>query len=104
VLRFKYSDLGKIPSLLDDIKAEIRKNCPKMIEEKSKVVLTKYEPDHVSVEVNCHFDMNPGTGEYVETRQKVLLSIADAVQKNNIEFALPSIYYETTRSDAILAG
>jgi small-conductance mechanosensitive channel len=105
VVRFKYSDLDKIPRLLDDIKAEIHKNCPKLIDDRCKVVLTKYEPDHVRAEVNCHFDMNPDTDEYVETRQKVLLSIANTVQKNNVEFALPSIYYETTRPDAtILAG
>ena len=99
LLRFKYSDLQKLSGVLAAIKAEIQRNCPKLIIDGSKpfrAVLTAYEPDHVRVEVDCHFEINPGSGEYVETRQQVLLSIANAVKENEIEFALPSMFYATS--------
>ena len=86
--------MRRLPAVLEAIKAEIQRNCPRLIIDGSKpfrAVLTAYEPDHVRVEVDCHFEINPGSGEYVETRQQVLLSIANAVKESEIEFALPSM-------------
>lgn len=57
-LRMKYADMDRLPKILQDIKDQIQKNCPKLISDGSKpfqVVLTNYEPDHVQVTVNCKF-------------------------------------------------
>jgi hypothetical protein len=101
LIRFKYSDLNKIPVALDDIKREIQNSCPKLIVDGSKpfeAVLIQYEPDHVQAMIKCHFNIKPGSAEYVETRQNLLLSIARAVKNNDMEFAIPSIHYKTTES------
>lgn len=98
ILRFKYSDLDKLPMILGDIKSVIQANCPKLITDGSKpfqALLTRYEADHVEAVINCHFDIEPASGESAEMRQKVMLSIAEAVKRNGIEFAIPSIFYRT---------
>jgi len=99
-LRFRYSDLYDLPQVLDTIKDEIRKNCDEevLILDGSKAfeaVLTGYEPDHVEAEVTCSFNLKPGSAEYVEQRQQVLLSIANALRRHRVEFAIPSIRYHT---------
>jgi len=104
ILRFRYSDLYKLPKVLDSIKDEIRKNCDSdaLILDGSKpfdAVLTKYEPDHVQAEVVVCFDLKPGSHEFIQQRQRVLLSIAYALQANNVAFAIPSIRYHTGTDD-----
>jgi small-conductance mechanosensitive channel len=97
-LRFSYDDLEKLPFVLDDIKSEIKASCPKLILDGSKpfqAVLSSYENDHVQAIINCHFDIAPGSSEFVDNRQQALLAIARAIRKNEIKFALPSIYYQT---------
>jgi small-conductance mechanosensitive channel len=104
LLRFKYSDLDKIPAALDDIKREIQNSCPKLIVDGSKpfqAVLVQYEPDHVQAVINCHFNIKPGSAEYVETKQNLLLSIARAVKNNDMEFAIPSISFQTNDNGPI---
>ena len=99
VLRFKYKDLEKLPYVLSEIKDEIRGSCPKLIVDGSKpfqAILQSYEPDHVAAVVNCHFDIPPATGEFVDNRQQVLLAIARAMKQHEVDFALPSILYETS--------
>jgi MscS family membrane protein len=102
LLRFKYSDLDLLPLVLDDIKDEIKTTCsPKLILDGSKPfrsALTGYQADHIQAVVSCHFDIPPGTCEYVDCRQEVLLAIARALEKNNVTFALPSIVYKTSGS------
>ena len=98
ILRFKYSDLEKLPMVLEDIKRGIQANCPKLITDGSKpfqALLTQYEADHVQAVINCHFDIEPTSGESAEMRQMVMLSIAEATKRNDIEFAIPSIFYRT---------
>jgi small-conductance mechanosensitive channel len=97
-LRFKYSDLDKLPSVLEDIKNEIAVSCPKLVLDGSKpfhAVLEKYEPDHVQAAVDCHFDIQPASSEYLENQQEVVLAINRAVKRRGLEFALPSIAYKT---------
>ena len=94
LVRLKYSDIKKLRTILEDIKGMIRDSCPKLITDGSKpfrAVLTGYEPDHIQAEVNCHFEIPPGSAEFVENREQVLLAIARAMEKNNADFALPSI-------------
>lgn len=97
-LRFEYSDLDILPDLLNDIKEEITASCPKLILDGSKpfqALLSAYETDHVEAYVNCHFVIPPGTDEFVNNRQQVLLAIARALKKNGVKIALPAIVYET---------
>lgn len=103
-LRFKYQDLHKIPTLLQNIQQEIKSvsDDDKLLS--ADVRLTSYEADHISVSVSCSFDIKPGTSEYAQVREKVLLAIADAVKKNDVEFALPAILYETSGSQPLISG
>jgi len=99
ILRFKYSDLSKVPDVLDTIKQEIKANCWDLIVDGSKpfrAVLTQYEPDHVQAEITCNFNLKPGSAGFIEARQQVLLAIANAIAMHNVEFAIPSIRYHTT--------
>jgi small-conductance mechanosensitive channel len=109
-LRFKYQDLDKLPTILQDIEQEIKSVCDDDDDDddndhkltSASARLTTYEADHIQVSVICNFDMKPGTSEYAEIREKVLFAIADAVIKNNVEFALPAIQYETSGSQPLV--
>ncbi|KAL7571363.1 hypothetical protein ACA910_007675 [Epithemia clementina (nom. ined.)] len=102
ILRFKYSDLEKLPMVLQDILEQIRQDCTpqyKLIVDGSKPFvawLTEYKPDHIQGMVNTHFEgVQPNTVAYQEIRQRVMLAIAKAMKKHGVEFALPStIYYQ----------
>jgi small-conductance mechanosensitive channel len=102
-LRFKYSDLDKLPDALNAIKKEIQANCPKLITvgKPFQAVLTQYEPDHIQAVVNCHFEIAPGSSEFMDNRQTMLLSIAKAAKESGVEFALPSINYKTNDSSLL---
>ena len=96
-LRFRYSDIKKLPATLASIKEEIVKACPKLITDGSRPFradLFNYNEDHIEVKVNCHFnDIVPFSDEYCENRQRMLHAIAHAIEGNDVEFALPSINY-----------
>ena len=94
-LRFKYSDLHKLPQILKDIQQEILSACPEKMLGEPQVLLTNYEADHIQVGVSCSFDFKPDSSEYAETKQRALFAIADAIRKNGVDFALPAIQYET---------
>lgn len=105
VLRFHYSDSKNIPKVLSDIKEEIRSSCPKLITDGSKpfhALLSSYQPDHVQAELNCHFNIQPGSREFATNREQVLLAIARGVEKSyGVEFAIPSINYQTSGTSAL---
>lgn len=95
-LRFKYSDLKKVPAILEDIKRETEAACPELIRDGTAIyraVMTSYEPDHVEAAVDFHFAIPAQTEASARNRQQVLLAIARAVEKNGVEFALPSVRY-----------
>jgi small-conductance mechanosensitive channel len=102
-LRFKYSDLDKLPDALNAIKKEIQASCPKLItvDKPFHAVMTQYEPDHIQAVVICHFEIAPGTTEFMDNRQQMLLSVAKAVKESGVEFALPSIEYKTNDSSLL---
>ena len=94
-LRFKYSDVEKMPTVLEDIKKEIMDTCSEKMLGEPSVLLANYADDHIQVTVSCSFDFPPGSTEYDETKQKALFAIANAMKKNKVGFALPAIQYET---------
>ena len=61
-LRFKYSDIDKLPAVLESIKEEIKKSCPELISDGKRpfrAVLTGYHSDHISALVDCRFKLKP---------------------------------------------
>jgi len=92
-LHFKYDDLDKIPSLVNEIRDEIVASCPKVIKDGSRPFYVKwvdFDRDHVKVLVDCRL-RNPPSGEkYYEARQGILEAIARAVRREKIDFALPT--------------
>lgn len=95
-IRFKYSDLDKLPALLEDIKLEIQANCNEVITDGSAAfhsVLEKYEADHISGLVVANFNIPLRTKAYIDNRQQFMLAIAQAMKKHDVQFAIPSIEY-----------
>ena len=95
MLRFKYSDIDKLPALFDDIKVEVRLSCPKLvIKGKSfHTVIKSFEPDHLSCFASAHFDIPPASSEFINNRHAFLLAINRAMQRHKISFALPTIVH-----------
>jgi small-conductance mechanosensitive channel len=74
-LRFNYSDAEQIPALLDSIKSEIRKACPRLVTDGTRpfrVFWTGYKEDHLEVMVDTHHNIAPIGDAYWQNRQNVL--------------------------------
>ena len=88
-LYFKYEDVERIPSLVDEIRNEIAATCPEVITDGSREFLVKwvdFGEKHVQVLVDCRLK-NPPIGEkYYAARQKVLEAIARAVNRRDVTF------------------
>jgi small-conductance mechanosensitive channel len=94
-LRFKYSDLDKLPDVLKAIKKEIQADCPKLITvgQPFQAVLTQYEPDHIQAVVNCHLKL-PRTSESYNRQQ---MPIAKAVKERCRVWFYPFTTKQMTR-------
>jgi small-conductance mechanosensitive channel len=87
-LRFGYKDALVLPALLEDVKAEIRASCPKLITDKSRpfrAFWTDYKDDHLEVMIDTHFNIPPFSDDYWSNRQNVLIAITKAITKYNVE-------------------
>jgi small-conductance mechanosensitive channel len=85
-LRFHYKDATVLPQLLEDIKTEIRKSCPKLITDNSRpfrAVWTDYSEDHLEVMIDTHFNIPPYSDAYWTNRQNVLMAITRAITNYN---------------------
>lgn len=93
-LRFKYADLNKIPTILQQVKEGVKESCPKLVTQGTtyRAVITSFEADHVQALVNFHFDIPAETEAFNRNRQEVLLVIARVMQENDVEFALPTLH------------
>ena len=88
-LRVSYDDATKIPKLLEAIKEEIKKDCPKLITDGSRPFRAhwrNYEDDHLQVVVEAHFMIKPTGGEYWDNRQTMLEAINRAAKKAGVQF------------------
>ena len=88
-LRVSYDDASKIPKLLETIKEEVKKDCPKLITDGSRPFRAhwrNYEDDHLQIVVDCHFTIKPTGNEYWDNRQKVLEAIYRAAKKTGVQF------------------
>jgi small-conductance mechanosensitive channel len=93
VLWFRYEDIDKLPVVLESILEEIRASCPKLIDDGSRTfqaVWTDYKHDHLEVEVEASFLIPPTVDEYDTNKQDMLMAIARAVHKNDVQFAIPT--------------
>eukprot|EP00550_Attheya_septentrionalis_P008918 CAMPEP_0198288990 /NCGR_PEP_ID=MMETSP1449-20131203/7327_1 /TAXON_ID=420275 /ORGANISM="Attheya septentrionalis, Strain CCMP2084" /LENGTH=455 /DNA_ID=CAMNT_0043987243 /DNA_START=159 /DNA_END=1523 /DNA_ORIENTATION=+ len=89
-LRFDYADADKIPDILDSIRSEIKRSCPKVITDSTspfRVFLTNFNEDHLEVMVDTHYRIAPIGDAYWINRQNVLQAIMRAVKSHNVEFA-----------------
>ena len=89
-LKFKYSAASKLPKLMETIKDEITKSCPELITNGSRPFRahwTDFGGSNLEVVVDCHFNIPPIDDKYWDNRQKVLVAITRAVQKENLDFA-----------------
>jgi small-conductance mechanosensitive channel len=90
-LRFKYEDAERLPAMLQDIKKEIRANCPAVITDGSRpfrAVWTSFESSYLEVLVDAHFRIRPIGNAYYENRMKVLQAIDVAVKKHKLEMVM----------------
>ena len=91
-VRFRYNDIDKVPVLMHDIKEEIKKACPKVITDGSRPFRAhwrEYNHDHITCVCVIHLNIPPETQEYYDNQERVLMAIATAAKKNNVQFALP---------------
>lgn len=94
ILRFKYTDIDKLPELLNAIKDEIRKVCPNLIDDGTRpfrAVLTGYHADHISAMIDTRFKLKPIGDAFWNNKQNVLLAINKAVKDYGIEFAVVDV-------------
>lgn len=102
-LRVKYTDTEKIPKLLADIKQQVQEDCPKLITDGSRpcrVHLKEFRDDHIEIGVDFRFRVPVVGDEYHQNKEACNLAIAKAMQKNKVEFALPTAFsYEVMLND-----
>ena len=88
-LRISYDDASKIPKLLENIKEEIKMDCPKLITDGTRPFRAhwrNYEDDHLQIVVDAHFMIKPTGNEYWDNRMKVLEAINRAAKKTGVHF------------------
>lgn len=87
-LRFKHSDMNKIPQFIVDVKRKIKNCCPKLICDGSRpfqVHLRSIEETHLAVILDMHFDVKPDGDDDFDNRQNVLLAVGNILDKYQIE-------------------
>ena len=94
-LRFKYDDIDKIPRLVNDIKEEVKHDCPKLITDGSRpcrVFWSSFNDDHIEVNVDFRFNIPMVGDKFHQNRQNCYIAIAKAMKKNGVEFAIPASF------------
>ncbi len=89
--------MDRIPALLTCIKDEIKETCPTVITDGShpfRVYWTSFEPDHLEISVDCRLKSPPVGDLFYDARQNILIAIAGAVTKTQINFAMPTGTYK----------
>jgi len=88
-LRFRYEDADKLPKVLEDIKAEVRSSCPAAITDGTRAFRAHwrdFRDDYLEVVVDFHFDIKPSCEAYWDNKQRVLMAVKRAVNKNGVNF------------------
>jgi small-conductance mechanosensitive channel len=88
-LKLNASDASKVPALLDDIKCEIRTQCPAVITDGSRpfrATWTSMENNKIEIVVDAHFRIKPVGDSYWKNRQTVLQAIDQAAKNSGVSF------------------
>mmetsp|Transcript_7234 Transcript_7234/g.13729 ORF Transcript_7234/g.13729 Transcript_7234/m.13729 type:complete len:556 (-) Transcript_7234:74-1741(-) len=91
-LRFDYKDADKIPSIIDEIRKEIRTTCPKVVTDGSRpfrVFWSTYAESCLEVMVDIRMSTPPIGDDYIEGKQGVLMAIHRALKRLNVELVAP---------------
>jgi hypothetical protein len=91
-LKFFFHDIPKAGKIVDEIRQEIVRACPKLITDGSRafrVMWTNIGDHYFVVTVDTHHEISPGSNEYWETNLAVLKGIANGTSAANVSFAMP---------------
>ncbi len=83
-LHFHYEDAHILPQILDEIIKEIRTSCSMVVKDGSKPLranLQKFGLSELVVEFEAVLNCSPGTLQFQNGRQEVLLAIDRAVRR-----------------------
>jgi small-conductance mechanosensitive channel len=86
-------NVEKIPDVLVAIKEEIRKSCPKLIDDGTRPFRahwTDYGPHYLEITVDTRFRISPVKPEYWENREQVLLAIHRALKRYDCKLGTQS--------------
>lgn len=87
-LVFNYKDEENIPKIIDNIRTEVEKACPRLIKDGSRpyrVHITEFTSSGIKVEFDSHHNISPIGDPYWENRQECLKAISKAVKNSGVE-------------------
>jgi small-conductance mechanosensitive channel len=86
--------------LIEAIKEEVEASCPRLNTETRsfRVHWREFEKDHLGLTVDAKFNLPPTGDVYWDNRQEVLLAVARAAERNDVEFALPTVQVNSGES------
>jgi hypothetical protein len=86
IIRLRYDDVDKIPTLIRDMKHEIKKTCPSVIVDGSRpfrVHWTAINDDHCEITIDTRHHIKPVGDAYLDNKQNVLTAIYSALKRHN---------------------
>ncbi|KAL7577162.1 hypothetical protein ACA910_003499 [Epithemia clementina (nom. ined.)] len=115
IIRLRYSDLPKVPDLVQRIPDTIAAQATPVVVTQDvtrpiRAHLSNLKDDHVEMIITCHLHCRPGSAAFLHWRQQVLLAIAQAVRDAGADFSLPTSILEppptflTTTASAATVG
>ena len=87
-LRLDHSAIDTIPLLIEEIKAEIKDACPKLVCDRShplRVHWTEYGKGFLQVDVDAKLNVAPHSDDYYDNKQKILLAMSRAIKKCGVK-------------------
>lgn len=87
-LRFDYKDADKIPSIINEIRREIRESCPRVVTDGSRpcrVFWSNYGETSLEVIVDVRIKSPPIGDTFFEGRQEILMAINRALNRLGVE-------------------
>lgn len=74
--------------------------CPKLITDSRafRVNWREIEKDHLTLNVDAHFNVPAAGTPYWDNRQEVMMAIARAAERNKVEFAIPRVEVKNGQS------
>lgn len=91
-LRFDYKDADKIPSIINEIRKEIRGTCPQVVTDGSRpfrVFWSSYGESCLEVMVDVRMSTPPIGDDFYEGKQGVLMAIHRALKRLSVELVAP---------------